>query len=45
MMVYIKNQAGQQTVRDLRWWDAIYMRIILWHRYPKDKRPIVRFLV
>lgn len=45
MMVYIKNQAGQQTVRDLRAWDAIKMRIYLFMKYTKENRPIVKFLV
>ena len=45
MMVYIKNQAGQQTVRDLNAWDALKMRVYLFFKYSKDTRPIVRFLL
>ena len=45
MSVYIKNVWGQQTVRELPILRAIWLRILVNARYPKDERPIVRFVI
>lgn len=43
MNVYIQNEWGQQTVRYLPFHKALWLRLVVW-KYPKEKRPIVRFL-
>lgn len=45
MNVYIKNSEGQQTVRYLPLYKAIYLRLLVFARYHKDERPIVRFVI
>jgi hypothetical protein len=45
MNVYIKNSEGQQTVRYLPLYKAIYLRILVFARYRKNERPIVRFVI
>ena len=45
MEVYIKNTEGQQTVRYLPFFKAIGLRLFVFARYPKEDRPIVRFVV
>lgn len=45
MNVYIKNSEGQQTVRKLPILKAIYLRVLVFARYRKDERPIVRFVI
>jgi len=45
MNVYIKNPEGQQTVRYLPLHKALYLRILVFARYRKDERPIVRFVI
>lgn len=45
MNVYMKNSMGEQTVRYLPFYKAIYLRILVFARYPKAERPIVRFVI
>ena len=45
MNVYMKNTAGQQTVRYLPLYKALGLRLYVFARYPKAERPIVRFVV
>lgn len=45
MNVYLKNEYGQQTVRYLNFFKAIGLRVYVFARYPKSKRPIVRFVI
>lgn len=48
MKVYIKNVYKQQTVRDLPFFKAIYMRFIGWFLYRTkelEERPVIRFLI
>ena len=45
MKVYIKNHVGQQTIRDLPIHTALWLRFIVFARYKKDERPIVRFVI
>ena len=45
MKVYLKNQEGEQTVRDLPLFKAIGLRMYVFARYPKNERPIVRFVI
>lgn len=45
MAVYMKNEFGQQTVRNLPFFKAIGLRLYVFARYPKSKRPIVRFVI
>ena len=45
MEVYIKNTAGQQTVRYLPFFQALKLRLYVFARYPKAERPIVRFVI
>ncbi len=45
MNVYIKNSEGQQTIRKLPIYKALYLRILVFARYKKDERPIVRFVI
>ena len=45
MNVYIKNSEGQQTVRYLPLLRAIYLRLLVFARYSKDERPMVRFVI
>ena len=45
MNVYIKNSEGEQTVRYLPLYKAIYLRLLVFARYRKDERPIVRFVI
>ena len=45
MNVYMKNIEGQQTVRYLPLHKAIYLRMYVFARYPKNERPIIRFVI
>lgn len=45
MNVYLKNELGQQTVRYLNFFQAIKLRLYVFARYPKNERPIVRFVI
>lgn len=45
MKVYIKNIWGQQTVRELPIHKAIWLRFIVFAKYNKENRAIVRFLI
>lgn len=45
MKVYLKNALEQQTVRDLNFIHALKLRLWVWMRYPKNERPIVRFVI
>jgi hypothetical protein len=45
MNVYIKNQYDEQTVRYLPLLQALKLRLYVFARYPKDERPIVRFVI
>lgn len=45
MNVYVKNVLGQQTVRYLPFHKALWLRFVVFVRYNKDERPIVRFVV
>ena len=45
MNVYLKNSEGQQTVRYMPIYKAIYLRLLVFARYPKAERPIVRFVI
>lgn len=45
MNVYMKNTEGQQTVRYLPFYKALYLRLLVFARYCKDERPIVRFVI
>jgi hypothetical protein len=45
MNVYIKNSEGQQTIRKLPLYKAIYLRLLVFARYHKDERPVVRFVI
>ena len=45
MNVYMKNAEGQQTVRYLPLFRAIWLRLYVFAKYPKAERPIVRFVV
>lgn len=43
--VYIKNLEGEQTVRYLPLHKAIWLRFIVFAKYKKEDRPIVRFVI
>lgn len=45
MSVYIKNVWGQQTIRKLPIYKALWLRLLVFARYRKDERPIVRFVI
>lgn len=45
MNVYIKNLEGEQTVRFLPITKAIWLRLIVFAKYTKENRPIVRFVI
>ena len=45
MKVYLKNQEGKQTVRDLPLLKAFGLRFYVFARYWKEDRPIVRFVI
>lgn len=45
MNVYMKNSEGEQTVRYLPFYRAIWLRLLVFARYRKDERPIVRFVI
>ena len=45
MNVYMKNELGQQTVRHLPFHKALYLRFIVFVKYAKKDRPIVRFVI
>jgi hypothetical protein len=46
MKVYIKNWVGQQTVRELPFHKAIWLRLVVWYKYPKkEERAIIRFMI
>ena len=45
MNVYMKNAEGQQTVRYLPLHSAIWLRFIVFIKYSKKDRPIVRFVI
>lgn len=44
MNVYLKNLEGEQTVRYLPIMKALWLRLIVFAKYPKQDRPIVRFM-
>ena len=45
MNVYMKNTFGQQTVRYLPFYKAIWLRIYVYFHYNADERPEVRFVI
>ena len=45
MNVYLKNLEGEQTVRHLPVMKALWLRFIVFARYSKKDRPIVRFVL
>lgn len=48
MKVYIKNVYKQQTVRDISFFKAIYLRIACWYVFiakEQEEKPIIRFLI
>ena len=46
MKVYLKNEFGQQTVRDLPFHKTLWLRFVVWFKYPnKEERPLVRFVI
>lgn len=45
MKVYMKNIYQQQTVRDLPLFQILKLRFYAFVKYPKDERPIVRFVI
>lgn len=45
MKVYIKNMVQEQTVRDLPFTHALWLRWKLFTMYDKEHRPIVRFMI
>ena len=44
MSVYIKNVYGEETVRELPFFEAIKLRFIVFLRYRHEELPIVKFL-
>lgn len=45
MNVYLKNNEGKQTVRYLPIMKALWLRFIVFAKYRKEDRPIVRFVI
>lgn len=45
MNVYLKNLEGEQTVRYLPIMKALWLRFIVFVKYKKEDRPIVRFVL
>ena len=45
MNVYLKNLEGEQTVRYLPVMKALWLRFMVFARYKKEDRPIVRFVI
>jgi len=45
MNIYLKNLEGEQTVRYLPLMKAIWLRFIVFAKYRKEDRPIVRFVI
>ena len=45
MNVYIKNCAGQQTVRYLPLHKALWLRLYVFAKYRKEERPLIRFVI
>ena len=45
MNVYLKNLEGEQTVRYLPIVKALWLRLIVFAKYRKEDRPIVRFVI
>ena len=45
MNVYLKNNEGEQTVRYLPIMKALWLRFIVFAKYKKEDRPIVRFVI
>lgn len=48
MKVYIKSVYKQQTVRDIPFFKALYMRFCGWFLYRSkdiEERPVIRFLI
>lgn len=45
MNVYMKNLEGEQTVRNLPFLSALYLRWIVFAKYRKEDRPLVRFVI
>lgn len=45
MNIYLKNLEGEQTVRYLPITKAIWLRFIVFIKYRKEERPIVRFVI
>lgn len=44
MKVYFKNLQGEQTVRDLPFFTALWLRWKLFFRYNAEERPTMRFM-
>ena len=45
MNIYLKNNEGEQTVRYLPVMKALWLRFMVFARYSKKDRPIVRFVI
>lgn len=45
MNVYLKNNEGEQTVRYLPIIKALWLRFIVFAKYKKEDRPIVKFVI
>lgn len=45
MNVYLKNIEGEQTVRYLPIIKAVWLRLVVFAKYSKKDRPIVRFVI
>lgn len=45
MNIYLKNLEGEQTVRYLPLMTALWLRFIVFIKYHKEDRPIVRFVI
>ena len=45
MNVYIKNWAGQQTVRYFPIYKALWLRLYAFIHYTKEERPTIKFVI
>lgn len=48
MKIYIKNIYHQQTVRDMPFFKALYLRFCTWFLYKTKKteeRPVIHFMI
>lgn len=45
MKVYMKNELGQQTVRSIPFYRALWLRLYVFARYTKNERPIIKFVI